>query len=80
MNVRKAGEVSHHRMSRDQLAGPLDTVYDKAVIRTANEEEGSHHMQPVARSKAASSTPLATTKFGDFERRNGRTAEEVVRR
>ena len=50
MNVRKAGEVTHHRMSRDQLAGPLDTVYDKAVIRTANGEEGSHHMRPVARS------------------------------
>ena len=50
MNVRKAGEVTHHSMSRDQLAGPLDTVYDKAVIRTANGEEGSHHMRPVARS------------------------------
>jgi hypothetical protein len=50
MNVRKAGKVTHHRMSRDQLAGPLDTVYDKAVIRTANGEEGSHHMRPVARS------------------------------
>ena len=50
MNVPKAGEVTHHRMRRDQLAGPLETIYDKAVIRTANGEEGSRHMRPVARS------------------------------
>ena len=54
VDVPIAGEVSHHRVVRGQLAGPVDTGHDKAVIRTTNGKEESHLVRPVARSKVAS--------------------------
>jgi hypothetical protein len=54
VDVHKAGESGHHRVVRGQLAGPMDTGHDKAVIRTTNGEEESHLVRPVARSKVAS--------------------------
>ena len=54
VDVHIAGEVSHHRVVRGQLAGPVDTGHDKAVIRTTNGKEESHLVRPVARSKVAS--------------------------
>jgi hypothetical protein len=57
VDVHKAGEVTHHRVVRGQLAGPLDTGHDKAVIRTENGKEASHLVRPVVRSKVASPTP-----------------------
>ena len=54
VDVHKAGESSHHRVVRGQLAGPVDTGHDKAVIRTPNGNEESHLVRPVARSKVAS--------------------------
>ena len=54
VDVHKAGESTHHRVVRGQLAGPVDTGHDKAVIRTTYGKEESHLMRPVARSKVAS--------------------------
>ena len=54
VDVHKAGEASHHRVIRGQLAGPLDTGHDKAVIKTEAGTEESHQIRPVARSKVAS--------------------------
>ena len=54
VDVHKVGEVSHHRVIRGQLAGPLDTGHDKAVIKTEAGKEESHQIRPVARSKVAS--------------------------
>jgi hypothetical protein len=54
VDVHVPGEASHHRVVRGQLAGPLETGHDKAVIRTANGTEESHWIRPVARSKVAS--------------------------
>jgi len=54
VDVHKAGESTHHRVVRGQLAGPVDTGHDKAVIRTMNGKEESHLVRPVARSKVAS--------------------------
>jgi hypothetical protein len=54
VDVHKAGESGHHRVVRGQLAGPLETGHDKAVIRTPNGKEESHLVRPVARSKVAS--------------------------
>lgn len=54
VDVHKAGESNHHRVVRGQLAGPVDTGHDKAVIRTTNGKEESHLVRPVARSKVAS--------------------------
>lgn len=54
VDVHKAGESTHHRAVRGQLAGPVDTGHDKAVIRTTNGQEESHLVRPVARSKVAS--------------------------
>jgi hypothetical protein len=54
VDVHKAGESTHHRVVRGQLAGPVDTGHDKAVIRTTNGKEESHLVRPVARSKVAS--------------------------
>ena len=54
VDVHKAGESTHHRVVRGQLAGPVDTGHDKAVIRTMNGTEESHLVRPVARSKVAS--------------------------
>ena len=54
VDVHKAGESTHHRVVRGQLAGPVDTGHDKAVIRPTNGKEESHPVRPVARSKVAS--------------------------
>jgi hypothetical protein len=54
VDVHKAGEASHHRVIHGQLARPLDTGHDKAVIRTKEGKEESHLVRPVARSKVAS--------------------------
>ena len=54
VDVHKAGEASHHRVVRGQLAGPMPTGHDKAMIRTADGKEESHLIRPVAKSKVAS--------------------------
>jgi hypothetical protein len=54
VDVHLPGEASHHRIVRGQLAGPLETGHDKAVIRTKDGKEESHLVRPVARSKVAS--------------------------
>jgi len=54
VDVHKAGEASHHRIIRGQLAGPLETGHETAVIKTENGQEESHQVRPVARSKVAS--------------------------
>jgi hypothetical protein len=54
VDVHKAGEASFHRVVRGQLAGPMPTGHDKAVIRTADGKEESHLIRPVAKSKVAS--------------------------
>ncbi len=54
VDVHKAGEASHHRVVRGQLAGPMPTWHDKAVIRTTDGKEESHLIRPVAKSKVAS--------------------------
>lgn len=54
VDVHKVGESSHHRVIHGQLAEPLNTGHDKAVIRTNEGKEESHLVRPVARSKVAS--------------------------
>ena len=54
VDVHKVGESSHHRIIQGQLAEPMDTGHDKAVIRTKDGKEESHLVRPVARSKVAS--------------------------
>ena len=54
VDVHKAGEASHHRVVRGQLAEPLPTGSDQAVIRTTDGKEESHLIRPVAKSKVAS--------------------------
>ncbi len=54
VDVHKAGEANHHRVVRGQLAGPMETGHDKAVIRTTDGKEESHPIRPVAKSKMAS--------------------------
>ena len=47
----KVGESSHHRVIQGQLAEPLDTGHDKAVIRTKEGKEESHLVRPVAQER-----------------------------
>ena len=54
VDVHKAGEANHHRVVRGQLAEPMPTGSDEAVIRTTNGKEESHLIRPVAKSKVAS--------------------------
>lgn len=54
VDVHKAGESGRHRVVRGQLAGPMETGHDKAVIRTPDGKEESHLLRPVVRSKVAS--------------------------
>ncbi len=54
VDVHKVGEASHHLVVQGQLAEPLRTGHDKAVIRTTSGKEESHFIRPVARSKVAS--------------------------
>ena len=54
VDVHVPSEFGHHRVIRGQLAEPLETGHDKAVIRTTNGKEESHFVRPVGRSKVAS--------------------------
>jgi hypothetical protein len=54
VDVHLIGEPNHHYVVRGQLAEPLVTGHDKAVLRTAGGTEESHFIRPVARSKVAS--------------------------
>ena len=54
VDVHKAGETSHHRVVRGQLAEPMPTGHDKALIRTRDGKEEFHLIRPVAKSKVAS--------------------------
>lgn len=54
VDVHVPDEAGHHLVVHGQLAEPLVTGHDKAVIRTANGKEQSHIIRPVARSKVAS--------------------------
>jgi hypothetical protein len=54
VDVHKAGEASHHRVVRGQLAEPMPTGHDQAVIRTMDGKEEAHLIRPVAKSKVAS--------------------------
>lgn len=54
VDVHIPGESNRHRIVTGQLAGPLETGHDKAVIRTMDGKEESHMVRPVAQSKVAS--------------------------
>lgn len=54
VDVHLIGEASDHRVVEGQLAGPLPTGHDRAVLRTGPGKEESHLIRPVARSKVAS--------------------------
>lgn len=54
VDVHLIGEASHHRVVEGQLAQPLVTGHDRAVLRTPRGEEEDHFIRPVARSKVAS--------------------------
>jgi hypothetical protein len=54
VDVHLPGESNHHRVVTGQLAGPVDTGHDKAVIRTKEGKEESHVVRPSAQSKVAS--------------------------
>lgn len=54
VDVHLVGETSHHHVVEGQLAQPLVTGHDRAVLRTTRGEEESHFIRPVARSKVAS--------------------------
>jgi len=54
VDVHLIGEASHHRVVEGQLAQPLVTGHDRAVLRTTQGKEESHFIRPVARSKTAS--------------------------
>ena len=54
VDVHLTGESSHHRVVLGQLAQPLVTGHDQAVLRTTPNKEDSFFIRPVARSKVAS--------------------------
>lgn len=54
VDVHLIGEASYHRVVEGQLAQPLVTGHDRAVLRTTRGKEESHFIRPVARSKVAS--------------------------
>lgn len=54
VDVHLPGEFNHHRVLAGQLAGPVDTGHDKAVIRTQEGTEEPHGVRPSAQSKVAS--------------------------
>jgi hypothetical protein len=54
VDVHLVGEASYHRVVDGQLAQPLVTGHDRAVLRTAAGNEEAHFIRPVARSKVAS--------------------------
>jgi transcriptional regulator with XRE-family HTH domain/translation initiation factor IF-1 len=54
VDVHKAGESSQHIVVRGQVAEPMPTGHDQAVIRTPDGKEEIHLIRPVAKSKVAS--------------------------
>lgn len=54
VDIHLVGEESHHRILVGELAQPLITGQEKAVIRTEDGKEESHLVRPLARSKVAS--------------------------
>jgi hypothetical protein len=54
VDVHIPGEFNHHRVVGGQLADPLETGHEMAVIRTPDDKEQSHLVRPLARSKMAS--------------------------
>lgn len=54
VDIHLLGEAEHHRIIRGELAQPLTTGNEKAVIRTEDGNEESHFVRPLARSKVAS--------------------------
>lgn len=54
VDVHLVGESSYHRVIDGQLAQPLVTGHDVAILRTAGGKKESHFIRPVARSKVAS--------------------------
>jgi hypothetical protein len=55
VDVHAVGEASHHVVVHGQLAEPLATGHQKAVIRNSQSgKEESYSIRPVARSKVAS--------------------------
>ena len=54
VDIHLVGEASHHRIKRGELAQPLITGHEKAVIRTDDGKEEPHLVRPLARSKVAS--------------------------
>ncbi len=54
VDVHKPGEASHHRVVRGQVAEPMPTGHDKALIRSTDGNEEFHLIRPVAKSKVAS--------------------------
>jgi hypothetical protein len=54
VDVHKAGESSHHAVVRGQVAEPMPTGHNEAVIRTPDGKEEIHLIRPVAKSKVAS--------------------------
>ena len=54
VDVHLIGETSHHRVVQGQIAEPLLTGHDRAVVRTSRGQEESYGIRPVARSKVAS--------------------------
>lgn len=80
VDVHLAGEVGHHRVIHGQLAQPLKTGHDKAVILSAGGKEEPHYIRSMARSKVASipvgvdavflideADKIADVTFGDKE-------------
>jgi hypothetical protein len=54
VDIHLVGEPSHHQIIRGELAQPLITGHEKAVIRTEDGKEKPHFVRPLARSKVAS--------------------------
>lgn len=54
VNVYLAGESNHHRVVMGQLAQPVDTGHQQAVIRTTEGVEESHDVRASVQSKVAS--------------------------
>ncbi len=54
VDIHLVGEGSYHRIIHGELAQPLITGHEKAVIRTEDGKEESHFVRPLARSKVAS--------------------------
>jgi hypothetical protein len=54
VDVHKPNETSRHLVVRGQVAEPMPTGHDQALIRTTDGKEEIHLIRPVAKSKVAS--------------------------